>query len=123
MGHYLWETLVLIKKYLKLKKFNVVLDNRGIYIPFWIFEGCWREIAMVCEKDFLFISFTEVSEFIVEPSRGIKRVSPPYFKIKIKPHEEYIFVLRSTFKGQEKEFIDSVQARIPIQITFNDNLR
>ena len=123
VGYSIWETFLLLKKYLKITKFNVVVDSRGIYIPFWLFEGLWREIAMKCDKNFLFISFAEVSEFIVEPSRGVRRVTPPYFKIKINSHEEYIYILRRSLKGQEKQFIESIQARLPIQVTFNDRLR
>jgi hypothetical protein len=123
VGHSLWETFLLFKKYLKITKFNVVVDNCGIYIPFWAFEGIWREIAVECDKNYLFVSFTDISEFIVEPSRGIKRITPPYFKIKIKSHEAYIFVQRNSFKGQERQFIESFQERLPIQITLNDGLR
>ena len=119
----LQESIALFKKYINLNKFEVMVGKNGIYFPFFIFEGTWREIAQDCYKNFLYVQYFEIQEFVVEPSRGMRRVSPPYFKIKINFHDEYIYVQRSAFARLEKDFVNSIQSKLPIQITFNDSLR
>jgi hypothetical protein len=121
--HMYKETNTSAKKYKSLESFEVSVDDNGIYFPFFCFEGIWREIACESEHPFLLVKFSDVKEFSVEPTRGIKRVTPPYYKIKMKDHEEYLYIERKRFYNLEVAFIDAIKSKLPIEIVFNDKLR
>lgn len=119
---HLFESYKLFKKLKSENDFNVFLDDASIYIPFILLEGFWREKCQNKDGNFLKVSFLNIEEFSVEPSKGIKRVSPPYYKLKLVGEIENIFILRSYFKKRESEFIENVKKKIP-NIVFNDELR
>lgn len=118
----LFESYKLFKKLKSDNDFNVFLDEANLYIPFILLEGFWREKCQNKDGNFLKVSYLNIEEYSVEPSKGIKRVSPPYYKLKLVGEKEHIFILRSYFKKRENEFIENIKKKIP-NIVFNDELR
>jgi hypothetical protein len=116
------ESYQLFKKFKSNQDFFVYLDEANLFFPFQLLEGYWREKSRNEVGNFLKIPFEGIEEYLVEPARGIKRMTPRYYKIKLRGQGEYVYILRSYFKKREVEFIKKLQSKMS-NIILNDELR
>jgi hypothetical protein len=102
-------------------KSKCIITNGFIYLPLFCIEQ-FDEFITEENIQYYKISLDLIDEFIIEPSRGLRRITPPFYKIKLRNDTGPIFIFRSHFGLCEKAFINTIANYIKIQIIYNDKL-
>jgi hypothetical protein len=121
------ETILNYKKLQSGNFYQAMITHTEIYFPFVTLEGSVASELAKTANTFLIIPFSEVNEFLVEPSRRVASVrgyayTPQYYKILLNNKTVPIYVMRIYFKGQEKKFLEVVAQKLKVNITYNDQL-
>ena len=91
---------LLIRIYNVRENFSLIITNSRILVPVLLIEGSWIHFIKDSNLGFVSVPFDQIESFVVEPSRGLKRITPPYFKIKIKKIDQVLFLTRKEFYNQ-----------------------
>lgn len=117
------ETVIQDKELRHRTRHDLFVVKDGLYLPITPMEGEWREIARKAGKDFFFLRYSDVQEFLVEPARGsYMRPRPPYYKILLNDQPMPVYFQRSQFYGHEEKMLGFI-SNAGIKITYNDKLR
>lgn len=121
------ETILNYKKLQSGNFYQAMITNSEIYFPFVTLEGSVASEMAKTANTFLIIPFSEINEFLVEPSRRVASVrgyayTPQYYKLILHNKTVPIYVMRMYFKGQEKNFLEGFSHKLNCKITYNDQL-
>lgn len=113
------------KLYQKSASKTLNIGEKGIYGPIILLEGPVRNRLRDAHKPDFHVDWDDVDKFIIEPQRGKKYSSPPYYKVTIKDKkdafESSYFIIREYFKGQEAEIIKCVEAHLGADNVINND--
>lgn len=99
------------------------IGPEGLLISLALLEGKARSRLRQSKCAVLFLRWTELSEFAVEPARKVSgKIERSCYRMKT-IRDEYVFVPRRYFTGREEEIIAAVRRYFSGPVTLRDTLR
>lgn len=107
---------------------NLVLGPQELEGPISVLEGPTKDNLRRHGRSKFSIPWSSIEQFIVEPGRGRRSRSPPYFKVTIKgkksDYDDGYFIRRQFFSAHEAKIVEFVRQKLGAdQIILNDKLR